>query len=219
LQTSIREDLGVSDEYLSFERVMRELKIQEDELKKLVSAGELRAFRDADQMKFKQEDVEEFLTTKDEGGGDVIDLLDSDQDLEAKAEPKSAGDELTEELVFDDVELGEAVGMKTEPLSDDDLFEEEELPAAEPTDAELVIGEDEEEELLGEGEDDEGLPAPIKRTKAAAAYQEEQAENPALLGVMVITAIVLLLGVLVAIDIATSQPSPMVTWLVGIFKP
>ena len=114
-------------------------------------------------------------------------------------------------------ELGDDVGMKTEPLSDDDLFEEEEIPAdAEPSDADLVIG-DEEEELLGDDDDVSTLRTPVKRAKAAV--EEEEAENPALLGVMVVTAIVLLLSVLVVVDIATSEPSPMVEWLVGIFKP
>lgn len=45
-------------EYFSFEDVMRELELGEEELKRMVSEGELRAFRDENKMKFKKEDVD-----------------------------------------------------------------------------------------------------------------------------------------------------------------
>jgi len=45
-------------EYYSFERVLKELQIEEEELKRLVSEGEIRAFRDDDKMKFKKSDIE-----------------------------------------------------------------------------------------------------------------------------------------------------------------
>src|SRR5262245_16391032 len=37
---------------------MKELELGEEELKRMVSEGELRAFRDENKMKFKKEDVE-----------------------------------------------------------------------------------------------------------------------------------------------------------------
>lgn len=45
-------------EYYSFEKVLKELQIEEEELKRLVSEGEIRAFRDDDKMKFKKSDIE-----------------------------------------------------------------------------------------------------------------------------------------------------------------
>lgn len=45
-------------EYMSFDDVLRELKVEEDELKRMVSEGELRAFRDENRMKFRKDDVE-----------------------------------------------------------------------------------------------------------------------------------------------------------------
>jgi len=206
----------VAEEHLSFERVMRELQIEEQELKKLVSAGELRAFRDADQMKFKQEDVEKYLTSKGDSDADVIDLLDSDQ-LDSPAS-ESSGDDLTEELVFDDIDLSDDVGMKTEPLSGDDLFDEEELEESDATmDDELLIGDDS-DELIGDEDDADLLRTPVKKSRVGAAAEEEEVESPAFLGVMVFSAIVLVLGILVVMDIATSEPSPMIEWLVNIFK-
>ena len=45
-------------DYFSFEDVMGELELSEEDLKRMVSEGELRAFRDENKMKFKREDVE-----------------------------------------------------------------------------------------------------------------------------------------------------------------
>lgn len=45
-------------DYFSFEDVMHELELSEEDLKRMVSEGELRAFRDENKMKFKKEDVE-----------------------------------------------------------------------------------------------------------------------------------------------------------------
>jgi hypothetical protein len=46
-----------SDEFYTFEEVLNELKLSEDELKRMVSEGEIRAFKDEDRMKFKRIDV------------------------------------------------------------------------------------------------------------------------------------------------------------------
>jgi hypothetical protein len=45
-------------DYFSFEDVLSELQLDEDELKRMVSEGELRAFRDENKMKFRKDDVE-----------------------------------------------------------------------------------------------------------------------------------------------------------------
>jgi excisionase family DNA binding protein len=55
-----------NEDFLSFEKALRELKMRSEELKKLVSEGEIRAYRDGDSMKFRREDVSS-LQTKSEG--------------------------------------------------------------------------------------------------------------------------------------------------------
>jgi hypothetical protein len=82
-----------SEDFLSFEKALRELKMRSEELKKLVSEGEIRAFRDGDSMKFRAEDI---------------------QALSAKA----SGDA---ELSFAD-SLEDDTGMATEQLSEDDTL-------------------------------------------------------------------------------------------------
>lgn len=44
-------------DYFSFEDVLSELHLDEDELKRMVSEGELRAFREENKMKFRRDDV------------------------------------------------------------------------------------------------------------------------------------------------------------------
>lgn len=79
-------------DYFSFEDVQNELHLDEDELKRMVSEGELRAFRDENKMKFRKDDVEGLRKGKgteptivlpgEGGGGDdggtILDLDASD---------------------------------------------------------------------------------------------------------------------------------------------
>lgn len=96
-----------SDDFLSFEKALRELKMRSEELKKLVSEGEIRAFRDGDSMKFRREDISA---------------------LTAKAEGES-------QLSFAD-SLEDDTGMVTEQISEEDTLlaeddeEETKAPAA-----------------------------------------------------------------------------------------
>ncbi len=66
-------------EYMSFEEVLSELRIDEEELKKLVSQGELRGFRDGLSMKFKKDDV--IALKQGRETEPTIILTDSDQEM------------------------------------------------------------------------------------------------------------------------------------------
>lgn len=88
------------DQFYSFEEALKELRLKEEELKRLVSEGEIRAFREGDTMKLRRADVENLRSEL--SGGEVVDLGD-----------------VKEELVFeDDAELHEATGMATEEIAD-----------------------------------------------------------------------------------------------------
>src|SRR5262245_19718314 len=94
-------------EFLSFEEALRELRLKEEELKRLVSEGEIRAFRDGETMKLRKKDVESLRTEL--SGGEVGDL----------GQP-------SEELVFeDDTDLD--AGMATEEISEADTLLEEQV--------------------------------------------------------------------------------------------
>ena len=209
----------MNEDYLSFEKVLRELQIEEEELKRLVSAGEIKAFRDADEMRFNREEVEKLKTDKG-SGPDVIELLDSDAEGDEETAPTmdSSSDVLAEELDFDDDSSD--VGMTTAQISDDDFLSED-LGAAD--DEELDLGPiDLDEDELG---DEVSAPSShrerkiVKKSKVAAMAEEVEAVEPQwALGLLIVSTICLILCVLVMLDIATSTPSPVVVWLVSIFK-
>jgi excisionase family DNA binding protein len=93
-------------EFLSFEEALDELRLKEEELKRLVSEGEIRAFREGDTMKLRRQDVENLRAEL--SGGEVVDLGES-----------------TEELVFEDDTDVEEAGMATQAIADVDTLVDE----------------------------------------------------------------------------------------------
>ena len=70
--------MSEKDDFISFEKALRDLKLKSEELRKLVSEGEIRAFRDGpDSMKFRREDIET-LASKSQDDGDLTSSLEDD---------------------------------------------------------------------------------------------------------------------------------------------
>lgn len=210
----------MSEDYLSFEKVLRELKIEEEELKRLVSAGEIKAYREADKkMQFKPEDVEKLREIRS-ADPDVIELLDSADDLDIDGEPTVdlGGTETTEELSFDDVDFGDDLGLDETSDDDDALFDGD---AEEAEEEELELGSlDLDDQDLESQAADMGTPsARIRKSKIAGiAEEEEEAEPQWVIGLMAASTLILLIGIFVMMDIASSTPSALVGWLVGMFQ-
>ena len=96
------------EDFFSFDEALSELRLKEEELKRLVSEGEIRAFREGDTMRLRRGDVE---ALRDELSGEVVDV--------------GAGEE---ELVFEDEEvIGDEAGMATEEISDVDTIIEDDI--------------------------------------------------------------------------------------------
>ena len=104
-----------NDDFVSFEKALRDLKLQSEELKKLVSEGEIRAFRDGQSMKFRKEDVDAIASHV--VGEDELVLADALED-----DTGMVTEELSEEdtlLVEDDLEedLDEAAPARVQTRS------------------------------------------------------------------------------------------------------
>ena len=89
-----------NEDFVSFEKALRDLKLQSEQLKKMVSQGDIRAFRVGDSMQFRIEDVLA-LRSKDDGEDELVfaDALEDDTGM--------VTEELSEEdtlLVEDDIE-------------------------------------------------------------------------------------------------------------------
>lgn len=98
----------MAEEFYSFEDALRELRLKEEELKRLVSEGEIRAFREGDTMKLRRTDVE--VLRQELSGGELVDLGASEDDI-----------------VFEDSGLGDQAGMATEEISDVDTIIEDDV--------------------------------------------------------------------------------------------
>lgn len=86
------------DDFISFEKALRDLKLRSDELRKLVSEGEIRAFRDGpDSMKFRREDVEA-LSSKSKGEEELAFADSLEDDTGMVTEQLSAEDTLLAEV-------------------------------------------------------------------------------------------------------------------------
>ncbi|NOT30195.1 MAG: hypothetical protein HOP15_07090 [Planctomycetes bacterium] len=131
-------------DFFSFDEALNQLNLKEEELKRLVSEGEIRAFREGDTMKLRRADVENLR--KELMGGEVVDL-------------GGAG----EDLVFEDDLQLEETGMATEEISDMDTLLEEDVEDL----GEVAL------EEVAEDEDEAPLATPLRRSAPAALEPNE----------------------------------------------
>jgi hypothetical protein len=192
-------------DYYSFDEVLNDLKLEEDELKRLVSAGEIRAFRDKNTMRFKAEDVARLRGHRT--GPEEVELDDLELELEDAVEaPALAGGEAGIEITAETLDLGDAAGS-------------EELILEETSDTGEVI------EIGGEGEAAPMLiePTPArparaagdkrKTAKAAAPAEpvEEITEGGAVLALMMVGAVILIVANFLVFDAAVGRASSALT--------
>ena len=101
----------MADDFYTFEEVLRELQVDEEELKRLVSQGELRGFRDGASMKFRRDDVNKLRKGRETEP--TIILTDSDAEISLPTE---------QDLVVDEE------ARERETVLNMDVFDTEELP-------------------------------------------------------------------------------------------
>jgi hypothetical protein len=175
------------DQFLSFEDALDQLRLQEEELKRLVSEGEIRAFREGDTMKLRAQDVE---TLREE----LTSIPDEGTPVEA---------DITEEIVFeDDADIVDEAGMATEEI----------------TDVETILQEDDDiEEIELEEEAVLTDTAVRKRSPRAAVVVEEgdETESGVVKTALVLTSIIMILGIPVAMSVATDQVSSLARAIAG----
>jgi hypothetical protein len=177
--------MAKSGEFYSFDEVLRRLSIDENRLKRLVSEGEIRAFREGDQMKFKKGEIDNLAG---KGAGETLtdDLLE-EPDLTKRGGMKTA--EISSQDTFID-KGGDQVGMSTEPID----FTEE------------VAGE-EPEQIGAEA-------AATKRAKAGTAtavrkpplVTAEARTHPLLVVALVLGSLASIWALMVVISISKKQP-------------
>ncbi|QDV07645.1 hypothetical protein Poly30_31730 [Planctomycetes bacterium Poly30] len=187
----------MADDFYSFDEALDELKLKEEELKRLVSEGEIRAFRKGDTMKLRRADVENLRAELDR---DVVDLGDT-----------------VDELVFeDDTDLGGDTGMATQELDVETLVDDvEEVPELELED---ITPSSRRASSRGGRAAAPAAAAPVRRTSAVAAATAEVEEEPGWVKAFaILTALVLILAAPVMMSIATGNAGGLAKGVAGIF--
>ena len=200
--------MAKSGEFYTFDEVVRQLKIDEGKLKRLVSEGEISAFREGDVMKFKRTEIDK-LATKGPGS-ETSETVLSEITLEDEAPAfEESGETLTDDLVFessgteDQIDLGSDAGMATEEISSQDTFIEDTGPAdddvgmtTEPIDLSADLTEEVEEEEIEEMDLPARRAGPARTVRRASA--EPAAGSPGMTVALVLGSIMLILAVAIS---------------------
>jgi hypothetical protein len=141
--------------YKSFDDVLNELDMDEDELKRLVSEGQIRAFRDDDRMKFRSEDVQSLSRhrhTSPGAGGEDIDLGETQLGGEGLEIIEEETDETLLNLgdLSNDADFEDTGATSVPTVELDDIGEDQDATLTE----ELVFDETDELGGLDFGDDD-----------------------------------------------------------------
>ena len=187
-------------EFYSFDEALKQLRLKEEELKRLVSEGEIRAFREGDTMKLRRSDVESLRSEL--SGGEVVDL-----------------GEVKEELVFEDHSQTDFVGMATQEISDVETILDE--PVADV--AEIAVEEEVETLAVEVPEEAEvvAVPGPRGRRAAPEVVAEVEVEEPAepafVTAALALTALILILALPLALSSGGGAASGIAAAIAGIF--
>ena len=181
-------------EFFSFENAIDKLELAEDDLKRLISAGEIRAFREGSKMRLRAEDV--VRVAQDLGLGGDIEEVDAGEVLEV------------EEVVFSE-DSSEDAGMVTTQLSEEDTLLDEDLEVVE-VDEDLEI------------EEDVSTIAPSARARVASrgagvAVEASSSETKGILVALAATALVMLWGMAFVIAMLSSASNGITDGIVEMF--
>ena len=209
-----------SGEFYTFDEVLRQLNIDENRLKRLVSEGEIRAFREGDQMKFKRGEIDN-LAGK---GGRSSDTSLSEISLEEDApKPKKRGGETLTDDLLNEPDLTKRAGMKTAEISSQDTFIDQGGDvgmSTEPIDFTEDVGGDEPEEISGD------VSAKPRRAAGAGGGARKPAAAPVeahtsgvMVFVLVLGTLVSLIAGLVTISASKQQKNDLSGWFAEKFGP
>lgn len=189
--------MAEKDQFFSFEEALKELRLKEEELKRLVSEGEIRAFRQGETMKLRRADVENLRSEL--SGGEVVDLGD-----------------VKEELVFEDDDLADAgmatqeIGMATEEISEVETIVDEGVEDV--GEVEPVEGATEVEEVA------QGAAATTSRRIARVVDEvPEEYEGAGMRTLVFATTLVLLMAIPVCLAVSSGVFSSVATTVASIF--
>jgi excisionase family DNA binding protein len=201
-----------SGEFYTFDEVLRQLSIDENRLKRLVSEGEIRAFREGDQMKFKRTEIDNLAGRG--GRGATSDTSLTDITIEEETTVRKGRETLTDDLL-NEPDLTKRGGMKTAEISSQDTFIDQGGDvgmSTEPIDFTDDVGEEAEEVS------DIGV-TKVKRTTTTVARGPAPARtavvlveprtSPLIVAALIITSLVAICAGFVVVSIARGRSTEL----------
>jgi len=214
-----------SGEFYSFDEVLRQLNIDENRLKRLVSEGEIRAFREGGAMKFKRTEIDG-LAGRAGRGGQTSETSLTEISLEDDSQPTvnvgaGVGDTLSDDLL-EEPDLTASGGLKTAEISSQDTFidQGDVGMSTEPIDftEDDGLGDDDEIEDMGvdrpRGGGRRGAPPPRQRVVV-----DEPRTGALTYIVLFLAAVVSICGVLVTISVSKGGSNKVSKWFAEQFGP
>ena len=212
-----------SGEFYTFDEVLRQLNIDENRLKRLVSEGEIRAFREGDQMKFKRGEIDNLAGRGGRGGSGDTSL--SEISLEDEPAPKKkggrSGETLTDDLLSEP-DLTKRAGMKTAEISSQDTFIDQGGGdvgmSTEPID--FTEGDGDAEEISAD------VSPKAKKAGAGGAGSRKPASAPVeahtsglMVALLVLTTALAICGGLTVISVSKQRSDSLTKWFAEKFGP
>ena len=164
-------------EFASFDEALKKLELEEEDLKRLISAGEIRAFREGSNMRLRVEDVSKVAEQLGMGGS---------------VAEEDAGEVLEiEDLVLDEAE---DEGMATTQLSEEDTLLDDSIE-------ELEVAEEAPGSAAGRRA---GVAATSRRAAVAVVGSDE---GGGMRAAIIVTTLLMLFGIAFAIGMVSGQKS------------
>lgn len=205
-----------SGEFYSFDEVLRQLNIDENRLKRLVSEGEIRAFREGGAMKFKRGEIDG-LAGRTGGGSQTSETSLTEISLEDDSQPTvnvgaGEGDTLSDDLL-EEPDLTASGGLKTAEISSQDTFidQGDVGMSTEPIDftEDEGLGDDDEIEDIGADRPRRGGARPPPRTRVVL---EEPRTSPLVYVALFLAALVGVSAVLVTASVSRGGSNNVTKW-------
>jgi excisionase family DNA binding protein len=193
-----------SGEFYSFDEVLKQLNIDENRLKRLVSEGEIRAFREGDQMKFKRAEIDN-LAGRTGRGSTTSETSLTEISLEDESQPTAAP--AGRAKVDDEPDLTARGGMRTAEISSQDTFidQGDVGMSTEPIDFTEEGGEAEAVEDIG-AEKPKAKAAKGRPQQKRVVVEEEPAFNPAWSFVLGLTLLIAVAAALCTLSVFRGPP-------------
>ena len=202
-----------SGEFYSFDEVLRQLSIDENRLKRLVSEGEIRAFREGGQMRFKKTEIDGLAGRTGRGSQTSETSLTeiSLEDDDSATISVGAGDTLSDDLLAEP-DLTASGGMRTAEISSQDTFIDQGQigMSTEPIDftEDGDLGDAEEVEDIGVDRVRRGGGGGQRRTVVV----EEPSTNPLLVVLLLLGALIGIYAALTTTSIGHGKSNDVTEW-------